>query len=281
MTNTPLQPSDYELRALDGIDAWRNPPASWYRSMRGQLDRAWDSATDWAKKVPGVEWAIENIVTGLLELTNEISQDSVWRDGVLRDFVRAGSTVRSLEEIRALDLSVVDRALDGLELKYQSLAGVEGAASGLAGAVGIVPDIVALVAINLRAAGEYATYCGFDVTSREERLYALQILDLVAGPGDHPKHIAFEPAVRMAKRVAQKQGIQAVEQVGFNEAVERLARAIGIHLTGRKLGQVVPVAGAAVGAGLNVLYTGKVCRAAFHLYRERFLVGKYGLEPAI
>lgn len=237
-------------------------------------------ATDWARKVPGVEWTIDHVVTGLLELTNEISQDSVWLGGVLRDFSEIGSDVGSLDDIRALDLEVIDRALDGLELKYKSLAGAEGAASGMAGAVGIVPDIVALVALNLRAAGEFATYCGFDITTREERLYALQILDLVAGPGDHPKHIAFEPAVRLAKKAAQKQGAQFVEQLGFNEAVERLARAIGIHLTGRKLGQVVPVAGAAVGAGLNVLYTARVCQAAFHLYRERFLVAKYGLDPA-
>lgn len=280
MTRFPPQPSEYELRALNGIAAWRNPPGSWYRSVRGQLDRTWDHMTDWARKVPGVEWMIDHVVTGLLELTNEISQDSVWLDGVLRDFKENGNAVAALDEIRELDLEIVDGAIDGLELKYKSLAGAEGAASGLAGAAGIVPDIVALVAINLRAAGEYATYCGFDVTKREERLFALQILDLVAGPGDHPKYIAFEPAVRMAKKVAQKQGVQAIEQLGFNEAVERLARAIGIHLTGRKLGQVVPVAGAAVGATLNVLYTATVCQTAFHLYRERFLVAKYGLQSA-
>lgn len=280
MTTPPPIPSDYERRALEQIAAWRHPPASWYRSVRSGMDRAWDTATDWAKKVPGVEWTIDNIVTGLLELTNEISHDSVWTGGVLREFERTGTPVRSLADIRSLDLEAIDRAIEGLDLKYKSLAGAEGAASGFAGAAGIVPDIVALVALNMRAAGEYATYCGFDVTTREERLYALQILDLVAGPGEHRKYITFEPAVRMAKKVAQRQGVQAIEQMGFNEAVERLARAIGIHLTGRKLGQVLPVAGAAVGAGLNALYTGKVCTTAFHLYRERFLIAKYGLEPA-
>jgi len=281
VTNDTPRPSEYELRALDQIASWRNPPTSWVGSVRERLDRAWDRATDWAKKVPGVEWTIDHVVTGLLELTNEISQDSVWLGGVLQDFRQNGVEVSSLEEISRLDLEDVDRGLDGLELKYKALAGAEGAASGLAGAAGIVPDIVALVALNLRAVGEFATYCGFDVTRRDERLYAMEILDLVAGPGDHNKYVTFEPAVRLAKRAAQKKGMQAIEQMGFNEAVERLARAIGIHLTGRKLGQVVPVAGAAVGASLNVLYTGRVCRTAFHLYRERFLVDKYGLEPAI
>jgi hypothetical protein len=70
--------------------------------------------------------------------------------------------------------------------------------------------------------------------------------------------------------------VSAIEQMGFNEAVERIARAIGMNLTGKKLTQVVPVAGAAVGAGLNVLYTRKVCLTASNLYRERFLIEKYG-----
>jgi hypothetical protein len=43
-----------------------------------------------------------------------------------------------------------------------------------------------------------------------------------------------------------------------------------------KLAQFIPLAGAAVGGGFNAYYTDKVCDAAYHLYRERFLAGKYG-----
>jgi hypothetical protein len=45
-------------------------------------------------------------------------------------------------------------------------------------------------------------------------------------------------------------------------------------MTRTKLAQVLPVAGAAIGGGFNAYYTDKVCRAAFHLYRERFLTEK-------
>ena len=272
-----MQPSDYEKRALRDIHAWRNPPRSVFGRLRDGMNGVWGNATDLARKVPGVEWTIDNIVVGLLDLTNELSHDSVWQDGILREFARHGVEVSSLEEVKQLDLGDVDRAMDGLQTKYVSLAGAEGAATGFAGFAGIVPDIVALVALNLRAAGEYATYCGFDIRTREERLYALEILDHVAGRSETVRDLAVEPAYRVVKKVATSQGVNAIEQMGFNEAVERIARAIGMNLTGRKLSQVVPVAGAAVGAGLNVLYTRKVCTAAFHLYRERFLVGKYGL----
>lgn len=273
-----MQPSPYELNALQEIKEWRNPPVTWYAKVRGRVDEAWSSATDFARQIPGVEWTIDNIVTGLLDLTNEITHDSVWRDGIFREFGRNEIVVGSLEEIRDLDLEQIDTVTKGLKAKYVSLAGAEGAATGFAGFAGIVPDIVALVAMNLRAAGEYATYCGFDITTQKERLYALQILDYVAKSNDNAKELAIEPAYRVAKKVATSQGVNAIEQLGFNEAVERIARAIGMNLTGRKLSQVVPVAGAAVGAGLNVLYTRKVCATAHFLYRERFLERKYGAE---
>ena len=49
-------------------------------------------------------------------------------------------------------------------------------------------------------------------------------------------------------------------------------------LTKAKLAQVVPVAGAVIGGGFNAYYTDKVCKAAFYLYRERFLAEKYGVD---
>lgn len=271
-----MLPSAYEKAALREIQEWKNPPRSWYDGMRGKVDEMWSGATDLARRLPGVEWTIDNIVTGLLDLTNEISHDSVWRDGIIREFARTETEIEEFDDISRLDLEHVDSALTGLKAKYVSLAGAEGAATGFAGFAGIVPDIVALVALNLRAAGEYATYCGFDIRTQEERIFALSILDYVAKTSDNAKELAIEPAYRVVKKVATSQGVNAIEQLGFNEAVERIARAIGMNLTGRKLSQVVPIAGAAVGAGLNVLYTRKVCATAHNLYRERFLARKYG-----
>jgi len=46
------------------------------------------------------------------------------------------------------------------------------------------------------------------------------------------------------------------------------------------MAQIVPVTGAVVGSGFNAYYTSKVCDAAFNLYRERFLLRKYGTALA-
>ena len=55
----------------------------------------------------------------------------------------------------------------------------------------------------------------------------------------------------------------------------------GGRLTQRKLGQLVPVAGVAVGAGLNYKLLDDVMDAAYWSYRERFLLEKQGQSPSI
>lgn len=271
-------PSDYERKALDEISAWRNPPRTWYSSAKEKAEMAWNDVTDVVRRVPGVEWTMDNVVAGLLNLTNEITQDSVWTDAVFKQFNDAGHRVETHTDIHGLDLEEVDKISAGLGKKYTALAAAEGAATGLAGAAGIVPDLIALVSINLRAAGEYATYCGFEIANPEERLYALELLDQMARPSTKAKDFTFAPAVRTATRVARNQSAQALEQMGLMNAIERAARALGMKLTGAKLAQVIPVTGALIAGGFNAYYTSKVCRVARFLYRERFLMQKYGSD---
>lgn len=270
--------SAYERRALADIQAWKEPPTGWMSSLSDATSRAWNDVTDLVHRIPGVEWTMENVIAGLVDLTNEITQDSVWTDAVYRSYRKAGFEVREPLHVHALDLQDVDAVASGLEQKYVGLATAEGAATGLAGAAGIAPDLIALVSINLRAAGEYASYCGFDVRQPEERLYALELLDYVASSGNNKKDLTIAPAVRSASKAARTQGMQLLEQVGVANAVEAVARRLGIHLTEKKMAQMVPVTGAFLGGGLNYLYTRKVCRTARYLYRERFLVAKYGAD---
>lgn len=278
MSRTELNISDYERQALLDIRAWRNPPETFWSRAGQKASESWSTVTDLVQKIPGVEWAMENVITGVLELTNEITQDSVWTEAVLKDFQKAGHPVEELAHIQQLDLENVDAVMGGLDKKYIGLASAEGVATGAAGAAGIVPDIVALVALNLRAAGETATHCGFDITHPSERVFALQILDYVAGSGNHTKDVTLAPAMRTASKVARKHSMEFIEQVGLGNMIEGLVRRLGMNLTEKKLAQMVPVTGALMGGGLNYLYTNKVCTACHHLYRERFLEAKYGPE---
>lgn len=271
-------PTPYELGVLKELHAWRNPEDSWMRRASEMASKGWNQVTDLVHKIPGMEWTMDNVIAGLLDLTNEITQDTVWTDAVLKDFHKNGFQVQTLADIRQLDLEQIDATLTGLDKKYIGLATAEGAATGVAGAAGIVPDLIALVSINLRAAGEYATYLGYDMLLPTERVFALQLLDEVAGSSNTKKDVTIAPATRTSLKVARNQGTQLLEQVGVGNAVEAIARRIGINLTEKKLAQMVPVTGAFIGGGLNYMYTSKVCQTAHFLYRERFLEDKYGAD---
>ncbi len=268
-------PSDYERRALREIQRWKQPPLGWFGRTVDRVNRSLRDVTDLIRKVPGVDWTIENVVSGLLRVTNEIVQDSVWREAIYQEYRAAGHAVEGLEDLRRLDLEHVDAALKGLDTKYRALAATQGAAAGAAGAAGILPDVVGLVALTLRAAGEYATYCGYDIAQPSERLFALQLLNAASQRADDgPETTALVLASDASHGVARYHTIQTVESLTLSRAI----RALGIRLTRAKLANLVPMAGAFISGGFNAYYTGKVCDAAFYLYRERRLIEKYGPE---
>lgn len=137
-------------------------------------------------------------------------------------------------------------------------------------------DIVAIVGINLRAIGEYATYCGFDLSAQPERLFAMNVLALASSPTDGAKQAALAQLIRIAKDVAARKAWKELEKHSFVSIVKKVAASLGQRLTKAKLAQMIPYLGAGVGAGFNTYFTAKVCNAAFFLYRERFLAQKYG-----
>ena len=273
-TSAAPNPSDYERRALREIYLWKHPEPNWFSQAVGGVNRALHEATDLIRKVPGVQWSIDHIAAGGLQLVNEIAQDSVWREAIYEDYRRSGYPVASADDLADLDLRVIDGALRGLDTKYRALTAAEGAAAGYAGLPGILPDVLALIALNLRAVGEYAAYCGFDVRDPAERLYALEVLGLVSHPTDTAKQVTLAPIIRVTQHVAQRQTVQAAEEFALARAIRNAVEALGVRLTRAKLAQLLPVTGALVGGGFNAYYTSKVCDAAFFLYRERFLLRK-------
>ena len=83
---------------------------------------------------------------------------------------------------------------------------------------------------------------------------------------------------RIAADAAKKRTWKDIEKAALVSVIREIAKTLGIRLTKAKLAQAVPIMGAAVGGGFNAYYTARVCDAAYHLYRERFLAEKYGSE---
>ena len=273
--------SDYERRTREQIHDWKNPKQGWFgQTMRqigwpvDRLGSLLQNATDAA----GLFDVIGKALAGLVRVLTDAAAWAVRTEAVYAEFRNAGHDVRQPADLFALDLEQVDKVVGWLDAKYTGMAFTEGAAAGAAGVPGLVADIPALVALDLRAIAEYATYYGFDVASQRERLFAMHVLGLASSPSDAAKTPVMAHLARIAADAAKKKAWDVLEEKAFVQLIQQIAKALGIRLTKAKLAQAVPIMGAAVGGGFNAYYTARVCDAAYHLYRERFLAEKYGLE---
>ena len=270
--------SGYEQKAIRAIHDWKDPKPGLLERTLAALNWPAGKAADAVSKIPGVDRTVEKTVGGLIKLLNDFAQWSVRTEAIYAQYRKAGRDVDSPGDIFKLDLEEVDRVIGRLGLKYKGLAASEGVAAGAAGAFGVPADIVALTGLSLRAVGEYATYCGFDVSRQEERLFAMHILNLASSPSERAKQKALSRLARIAKDVASKKVWKDAQDGAFLKVVESVAKSLGLRLTREKLAQFIPVAGAVVGGGTNAVYMANVCAAANNLYRERFLAEKYGEE---
>ena len=269
------QPTSYEQQVLSEIHAWRTRKPGVVGRTVAQVNKGLQRVTGLAMSVPGVQWTIDNVIAGLLQVVNELAQDTVWRESIYAEYRKRGYAVYSAADIHAMDLKVADSTLQGVDIKYRSVTAAQGVAAGIAGAAGVIPDVVALVALNLRAVGEYATYCGYDMTLDHERYFALQILNAQAQPANGESAEGLVPMTAVSQSLAGSHAKLTVQQVAVSASIKPLVRALGKRLTAFKLAQAVPIAGALVGGGANALYTTRVCTAALHLYRERRLLESY------
>lgn len=230
------------------------------------------------KSVPGVERAVSLTVGKVVNILNDIAHWSVNPERVYSAYREQGLPVYSLHDIFELDLCDVDRMVHGLSRKYSSLAGIEGAAAGVAGLPGIPADIVALVSLNQRAAAEYAVFCGVDISLESERLFAVAIMSVAADAGMEHVDISAEELLKTGRYGIEQKVLDDIQGNVVGGIIQKTASMIARKLTRMKAAQVVPVIGLTVGAGLNAAYTARVCDASYNLYRERFLIKKYGRD---
>ena len=268
--------SEYERLAIEDIHNWKTPNLTWFGNVMKAIDWPLKKAADVIFGDHAIGNAIKGAVNGVVGVCNDVAQWSVRTDAVYSEFRKAGLSVEKPEDIASLELEEIDKTVGFLAAKYKSLAGLEGGATGAAGVAGILIDVPALVTLNLRAVGEYATYYGFDVTSQQERLWVMNVLGYASSPNDLSKQHALAQLVLIAQDVARRRAWEVLEEHAFVQILQQIAKAVGIRLTKAKLAQVIPAVGAAVGAGFNAYYTSRVCDAAYYLYRERFLAEKYG-----
>ena len=170
--------------------------------------------------------------------------------------------------------------------RHTVATGLTGAVGGFFGLPGLVVELPLTTTLMLHSIAEIARCHGEDLTNPETALACLQVLAL--GP-EGATNGALESAyyaTRAALAQVTREAASYVAQKGMVKEgapvlvsfLGKIAARFGIEVSEKAAAQLIPVAGAAGGLALNVLFTMHFQRLAEGHFTVRRLERKYGPE---
>lgn len=269
------EPHEHEERVRAEIEAWKAAPPP----LLSRVTRPLDKITGWAiTQVPAVQKAVQ----GAGAMVNDLASQTVPTASIFGRFAKVGAPVQSLDDIRLLPLVVCDAAVGPLDMAYKAGCAAQGGAAGglatinpIAGAAAIAADIPLFLGLCCRAAAEYGTYYGFDVTSQAERTFVLNVVGSAGQADIAGKQTAVAQLTRLSADLARRKSWEKLNSQVAARGLTKLMETVSIRVTKQKLAQIVPLAGVAIGAGFNYAYMGDVCVTAQRMYQDRWLKRQY------
>ena len=226
----------------------RPPEFPWQSRHRcGKVRRMADPKKSWARK------QVERALTkGLTRAYHTVQVDP--QKFLLQLRLAYRMPISGYHGVFSLDVGEVDNVADSIVRSGMRVAAVEGAGLGLGGLMTIVPDLGILSAITMRTIQKLSLVYGFEFNTDDE-IAELWIAAASAAGVDISRDLLEKEVLnKFVPRVIERIAAQASKDV-----VEKWA------------GRMIPLASAAIGAGLNYWFVrawGERARAHF---RERHL----------
>jgi len=179
------------------------------------------------------------------------------------------------------DLAACEAAAADVRRWAIGYAATGGGAAGAFGAFGLAVDIPTTITLALRTARLTGLCYGFGGGETVERVFILDILQLAGANSAREKVEILARLARDRDELDPATWTNIVrltgQAAGTHAAVRRVAATLGVNLSARKLGQLAPLVGAAVGAGVGASFQNDVALAARHAYRDRWFLVNEGL----
>ncbi|MDX1429091.1 MAG: EcsC family protein [Rhodothermales bacterium] len=223
---------------------------------------------------PNLEEQADDVVTQFLSILNDASEWTHHPDDVLAEAKHKGLEVENINDLRDQPLDKLDELARGQFNQNAILAAVEGGGAGLGGLVLIAADIPLLFTINLRMIQQIAACYGFILSGPSYRPLVLSVFNVAATGSRESKSSAVREISVAAAAFANDLEYKGRVRGAFKDQNRHAPREIVKNLLGRKLAQAVPIAGAAVGAGINYWFTTEAAEASFMLFRALYLERK-------
>ncbi|MCY4673536.1 MAG: EcsC family protein [Bacteroidetes bacterium] len=268
-----MQLTSYERSAQKEVDAW----------LRGDASLV-ARAMDWVMRP--VDWAVEQgVPTSLvdqmsdaigvfLSKLNDATKWAVDLGSIQSEARKRGLDIKNVEDLRTAPLETLDTIAKGLFTQNTVMAALSGGGTGLGGVMLIAADIPLLFAINLHLIQRIGAAYGFPMMGPEHGSIVLSIYNAAAANSREARSGALHEVGIAAASYAGGGTYQGRVRGVFSDQSRHVPRELAKNLVGRKLLQTIPLAGAAVGAGVNYWFTRETAQTSYMLFRALYIEHK-------
>ena len=157
--------------------------------------------------------------------------------------------------VYSLEIGEVDAIADSIIRSGMKIAAVEGAGFGLGGLITIVPDLGILSAITMRTIQKLSLLYGFEFNTDDE------IAELWVAA-------ASAAGVDISRELLEREVVNKF----VPKVIQRIAAKASVEVVEKWAGRVIPLASAAIGAGLNYWFVRAWGERAKAHFRARHLL---------
>lgn len=269
--NTKIEPSVYNAQARQEIEAWMHPDSNLLTKSLSALSAPIEKAGDAIMAAPQFGDTLQEAVENTLTTVSDAANWSIDEQDILKAYnEQSEESINSIADIQKLPLQTIDEQVNLFKSKYVAASSAQGITTGMAGWAGIPADIAGVIAANLRAIAEFATYYGFDVDQKSEQLFAISLLSIATSTSAEDRQAALDKSLSLLKD-PETMAFNKVNEEVVSRVVRQTATKVATDMVKTKAAQVIPAVGSLVAGGVNANYTANVCEAAYQCYRQRFL----------
>lgn len=283
--------TEYEKQARREIDRWAEgapvlsawPPtlADFPRNIGSLARQAADlvmQPVDWVVEQVVPAEVVDRLSEAIAEGLGYLNDASIWtfdEEDLLANARRRNIPVARVAELRDRPLEELDPLAREHVTQNSILAAIQGGGTSLGGPLFIAADIPLLFTINFRVVQQIGASYGFPLRQVEFRPLVVSIYNVAASGSREAKHAAMRELSVAAAAFAHDTPYRGRAASGtFRDQNRHVPRELAKHLAARKLGQLIPIAGAAIGAGVNYWFTEQTSEAAYMLFRSLYLERK-------
>ncbi len=261
--------TEYEKNVRREVDQWQRADTSLVMQAVNLAMKPVDMLVE--RISPQVIDQAGDAVQSFLSMLNDASHWTYDAQETISAAKRRNIDVSSISELRSQPLELLDPLARSYFTENALMAAVEGGGTGLGGALLIVADVPLLFTINFRLIQQIAAAYGFVLREPSNRPLVLAVFNVAASDSRDARADALREISVAAAAFASGQEYKGRISGTFRDQNRHIPREIAKNLVGRKIGQLIPLAGAAVGAGVNYWFTSQTAEAAYMLFRALFV----------